>query len=399
MDAFGAVDNEAAVEDVRRLEQRCSYVIERLRDAVFSQSRRKELELRFSIGRAAEMVGRTTKAIRDAERDGRLPLPKTDERGRRTGYSLESINRMRRVFGTLPWRGEDDDPIVMAVQNFKGGVGKSTLVVHVAQFLALRGYRVCVIDCDSQATCTTLFGLNPDLDFADEDTVLPFILRGGQTDLRYALRSTYWPGITLIPANLGLYNAEYEFAARLKGNPSQLDRLKVGIETVASEFDVVLLDPPPALGMISLSVLRAANALVIPVPPSTIDFSSTMHFFSMLTETLEILDRVGLGRRYKFLRVVATKMDERKSAHVAVARMMLSEFGKVMLDSPIRDSAEIDNATTRLSTIYELTGPITSRETHERCRANLDSVIGELELQIKRTWRSHREGLRRRGLA
>jgi chromosome partitioning protein len=399
MDALGYPDEEVSVDVVRRLEQKCSAVLDKLRDAVFSPAAEKSLTLRFNVGRAAEMIGRTTKSIRDAEKDGRLPPPLTDERGRRSGYSLEAVNRMREVFGTLPRRGEDDEPLILAVQNFKGGVGKSTLVVHLGQYLALKGYRVCIVDCDSQASSTTIFGINPDLDLTDDDTIFPFILHGGQRDLKYALRDTYWPGIKLIPANLGLYNAEYEFAARLKGNPSQLDRLKVGIETISDQFDVILLDPPPALGMISLSVLRAANALLIPVPPSTVDFSSTVHFLSMLTETLEVLERVGLGRSYKFMRAVATKMDERKSAHTAIARMMLAEFGQMILDTQIKDSAEIDNATARLSTIYELDGPITSRETHDRCRANLDAMMAEVELLMRKTWPSHRDALRRLGLA
>ena len=181
------------------------------------------------------------------------------------------------------------------VFNQKGGVGKSTTVCHLAQYFALKGYRVCVIDCDSQASTTATFGLNPDVDIdEDEETLYPFFRYGGPKTLHYALRATYWPGIAIIPANLGLYDAEYEFAARMAREPAFiLDRLREGIQTIEDQFDIILLDPPPALGMLSLSVLRAANALLIPAPPNNIDFGSTAHFLKMLETTSAELARHG----------------------------------------------------------------------------------------------------------
>lgn len=153
-----------ALDDLSQLSRSASHVIERLRERVFAPERRKQLELRFNVRSASEMVGRTEKAIRTAEADGRLPEPEKDpDTGRRNGYSLSDINQMREVFGTLPHRAPEDPPLILAIQNFKGGVGKSTVVTHLAQYFALKGYRVCVIDCDSQASTTAIFGLNPDV--------------------------------------------------------------------------------------------------------------------------------------------------------------------------------------------------------------------------------------------
>jgi chromosome partitioning protein len=380
------------------LNQRAEHVISRLRASVFAPGEVKVVDHRFSITRTAEMVSRTSEAIRQAELDGRLPAPRIGANGRREGYTLAEVNHMRDVFGTRPRRGEQDPPIILAVQNFKGGVGKSTLTCHIAQYLALRGYRVAVVDCDSQASCTTIFGFNPDIDIEDEQTLLPFFRHGGAADLDYALRPTPWAGIDLIPANLGLYQAEYEAAARLRGNPDALDRLRRGVESMADRYDVVLLDPPPALGMVSLAVLRAANALLIPTPPSTVDFASTSHFLSMIVDTLQTLEDHGLGSRgYHFLRVVATKVDEGKSAHTQIREMMQAVFGSDMLTNCLLDSAEIDNANVQLRTVYEL--PNSGSRTHERCRNNLDRLNGEIELLIRKAWPSHRPELRRLGMA
>jgi chromosome partitioning protein len=380
------------------LDKRAAHVITQLRASVFAPGEEKIVDHRFTITVTAAMVGRTSEAIRQAELEGRLPPPRLRDNGRRDGYTLAEVNHMRDVFGTRPRRADADPPIILAVQNFKGGVGKSTLSCHIAQYLALKGYRVAVVDCDSQASSTTLFGFNPDIDIGDEETLLPFFRHGGSTDLAYAVRPTPWAGIDLIPANLGLYQAEYEAAARLRGNADALDRLRRGVESMAEQYDVVLLDPPPALGMLSLAVLRAANAMLIPTPPSTVDFASTSHFLSMIVDTLRTLEDHGLGGRgYHFLRVVATKVDEGKSAHTQIRQMMSTVFGSDMLTNSLLDSAEIDNANVQLRTVYEL--PTTGSRTHDRCRNNLDRLNEEIELLIRKAWPSHRAELRRLGMA
>lgn len=390
-----------SLSGLQNLSNRADTVMNRLRDRVYAPGSEKRLELSFNVRSAAEMVGRSEKLIRDAEADGRLPEPRKDpDTGRRTGYSLAEVNRMREVFGTLPHRTPGDPPLVMAVQNFKGGVGKSTLVTHLAQYFALKGYRVCVIDCDSQASTTAVFGLNPDVDVdEDEDTLYPFFRHGGPATLHYALRATYWPGIAMIPANLGLYDAEYEFAARMARDHSfVLDKLRDGVESIQDQFDIILLDPPPALGMLSLSVLRAANALLIPAPPNNIDFASTAHFLKMMAATLGEISQHGGARTYSFVKIVATKMDDQKSAHVAIKRMMDAVFPHDVLQSVLKDSAEIDNATANLKTVYELTGPARRTETHKRCRAYLDAVGREVEILIRKTWPGHHSDLRKEGI-
>jgi chromosome partitioning protein len=269
----------------------------------------------------------------------------------------------------------------------------------LAQYLAIKGYRVCLIDCDSQGSSTALFGYVPDLDITEDETLYPFFRHAETTSLAYAVRETHWDGLYLIPANLKLYSAEYELAARMaRADPTLLNRLGEGITSIGDHFDVVILDPPPALGTISLSVMRAANALLVPVPPTVVDFTSTTSFFAMLYETMAVVADRDMPVDLAWIRILATRADEQKSIQTELLGMMRSLFGETMLRTVLKDSAEIDNASARLMTVYELEKPVTSRETYQRCLTYLNATNAEIETQIRLTWPSHREALKAIGV-
>jgi chromosome partitioning protein len=184
-----------------------------------------------------------------------------------------------------------------------------------------------------------------------------------------------------------------------RGQGRLIDRLSQGIASISDRFDVIVLDPPPALGAISLSVLRAANALIVPVPPTVMDFSSTAAFLAMLDETIETLSENDLAPTLRFLRFVASKVDENKSMQKELLNLMRTLFGHAMIRTPLKDSAEIDNATARLMTVYELDGPVTSSAVRNRCLAYLDGVNAEIEIDIRSMWPSHLGRLRKEALA
>lgn len=382
------------------IQARAQDLLSLLRDEVLGgEDATKTVNRRFTIGEAADLIGRSTQLIRDAEADGRLPEPAKTAKGRRTGYALEELSRMRDVIGKPVGRAEGDPPVVLSVQNFKGGVGKSTTTIHLAHYLALHGYRVLVVDCDSQASTTSLFGLLPDLEVPETGTIRAYLSDPDTYPIESLIRPTCWPGLDLIPANLSLYQAEYELAAsaaRTEGGLA-VDRLARGVHQAAEEYDVVLLDPPPALGMVSISVLAACNALLVPVPPVLVDFSSTAQFLGMLKEVTDLLARQGLLRQYSWVRALVTKATDAKSAHVRVEEMIRAVFAGEVLRATMRDSAEIDNAMSSLMSVYELEGPMTSRETHMRCRNILDAVNGEIETLIRSSWPSHRSQLLKEG--
>jgi chromosome partitioning protein len=366
-------------------------MVERLRKQAFLPDSRKTLDVRYGIAEVASLLGCSTNRIRTAEDDGRLPPFPASESGRRIGYSIGDVLNMRDVLGASPRRQENDEPVIIAVQNFKGGVGKSTVTTHLAHNLAVAGYRVLVVDCDSQATTTTLFGFNPHLYVKREETLYPYLsIEPTQDDLTYAIKKTPWPNVDLIPSNLELFDVEYELAAAgADGNSvlvTRFRKLRSGLQDLAKDYDVVLLDPPPALGTISLAVMQAANALLIPLAATTPDFCSTVQFLSMMHQVLEQLEGAGINVQYNFVRLLCSKFDNNDPSHSMVQTIMDAAFGPALLPVPIFESAEISHAAMRMMSVYELDKPIGARGTHKRCRANLDEALGQVEQLVRKGW-------------
>ncbi len=379
------------IERIGELADAGERMIERLRRKAFLPESRKGLHVRFGIAEAAQLLACSTNRIRMAEEDGRLPPPPPSENGRRPGYTVEELLNMRQVLGASPARAPLDVPAIIAVQNFKGGVGKSTVTTHLAHYFAVQGYRVLVVDCDSQATTTTLFGFNPHFNITREETLYPYLsIDPTQADLLYAVKKTPWPNVDLIPSNLELFDVEYELAAAGADGGSILAtrfrKLKAGLNDLARSYDVVILDPPPALGTISLAVMQAANALLVPLAATTPDFCSTVQFLSMMDQVLHQLMEAGIEVQYDFVRLICSKFDGNDPSHAMVRQIMEQAFGPALLPVPILESAEISHAAMRMMSIYELDRPIGTARTHKRCKANLDEALGQVEALVRRNW-------------
>jgi chromosome partitioning protein len=317
----------AVVDQIGDLAEAGEKMVERLRRKAFLPDSRKELNVRFGIAEAAQLLGCSTNRIRMAEEDGRLPPAPPTENGRRPGYNVEELLNMRQVLGASPERAPLDIPAIIAVQNFKGGVGKSTVTTHLAHYFAVQGYRVLVVDCDSQATTTTLFGFNPHFNIQREETLYPYLsIDPTQVDLLYAVKHTAWPNVDLIPSNLELFDVEYELAAAGSDGGSVLAarfrKLKQGLMDLARHYDIVLLDPPPALGTISLAVMQAANALLVPLAATTPDFCSTVQFLSMMDQVINQLQTAGIEVDYQFVRLLCSKFDSNDPSHSMVRAIM-----------------------------------------------------------------------------
>jgi chromosome partitioning protein len=371
--------------------------LQRMHELGQEPSAQKDLKRLFSPSEAAEMVGRDRTTLARAEAEIGVELPaRNPDNNRRVGYTLGQVQAFRAHFGTLPWRDpETDAPIVVACQNFKGGVGKSTTCVNLAHYLALKGYRVLVVDTDSQATTTSMFGYVPDAEIDEDATILPY-LSGYQTTLDYAVRKSYWPNIDLIPACLALYEAELAIVMHLAAQQDVDKRvqffleLKYGLQTVADNYDVILLDSPPALGMISINVLMAADALLVPSAARMFDFSSTVQFFRMVHNYIGKIDPT---KQYRWISVLTTLFDQRYESQKQFYEVMTTCFGDSVFKRVFFHSAEVINSAA------QFVGPYEQPKPNRKVLEMMDNVFGEIEVALLKEWPSKRSLLSERGIA
>lgn len=379
------------VNTLRNMTRSCEMMRDRVKAVVFKPEDRKVLDITFGPTAAAELLGRTPEALAKAEREGRLSPPKQLGNGRRF-YTLEDLTQIRTALNIRPGKLASEDAVVVAVQNFKGGVGKSTITKHFADFLALQGYNVLVIDCDPQASTTTMFDIQPETLIDEEETLGNFLSpRSTFDDFRMSIHDTAWPTIKIVPSSLGLQDAEWDLTATLREGGQAvregLQRLRIGIESVKKDFDVILLDPPPAMGFLGLNVMAAATGMLIPVPARQLDYLSTIHFMDTIAENIEILEENGTPVDYGFIRIVCSAYSPNKPGEADMWKMMKATYANFLLNQPILASEEIKNATQAFRSIYE-SKPSAAHSTYNRCRDNLNSVFGEVLSEIQEQWPS-----------
>src|SRR3954454_4437067 len=184
---------------------------------LFPPTAKKSLR-RFSSGEAAGLVGVDPGCLRRLSLEGRGPQPDVSQAGRRS-YSIEDIQALRVYLDEsgkadrryLPCRRGNEHFQVICVVNFKGGSGKTTTSAHLAQHLALRGYRVLAIDLDPQASLSALHGYQPEFDVGENETLYGAIRYDAERrPLSEITRQTYFPGIDIVPGNLELMEFEHD---------------------------------------------------------------------------------------------------------------------------------------------------------------------------------------------
>jgi len=348
-------------------------------------------------------------------------------------FTLEEVLRLRAHFaegGTkeyLPYRPKGLPAKVVAVANFKGGVGKTSTAAHLAMSAALDGYKVLVIDLDSQGSMTSIMGGQ----VADEwKTVFPLIAKdyaeavGEENTVREAageallpldetmraaletsaadvIQPTHWPNIDLIGAQLNLYWAEFQIPVWRMGLRrwplwdalgNFLDK-----EGVLERYDIVLLDTPPALGYLTINALSAADILLVPLGASFLEFDSTGRFFDMLYSTFASIEEgENAARRaagidevkfeWDVVRTLITRFDANQQADLA--NVIQAYFGDFMNAHRQEFTALVGQAGVQVNGIYEADYREFNRDTYMRGREVFDRTYAELkEILVGAWWR------------
>lgn len=366
-----------------------------LRESLFPPTSQKALR-RFSSGEASRLIGVTDGYLRQLSIAGEGPQPGLGVAGRRS-YTLSQINELRQFMerskpgkGFVRHRMAGEKLQVLAVVNFKGGSGKTTTAAHLAQYLALQGYRVLGVDLDPQASFTALHGFQPEFDVGPNETLYGAIRYDDDVrPLSQIIRRTYFDGLDLIPANLELMEFEHDTPKALGDKRTGalfFARVSQALATVEDRYDVVVIDCPPQLGFLTLGALCAASGLLITAHPQMLDIMSMCQFLLMTADLLAVVRKAGGHLDYDFIRYLVTRYEPSDAPQTKMVAFMRSMFQDRVLTHPMLKSTAVSDAGLTKQTLYEVGREFFTRSTYDRAIESLDAVNGEIETLIRASW-------------
>lgn len=381
-------------EIIQQNADRLAVALENHMRTSFMPDARKELRP-FTSAEAAEFLGMDPARLRKLHFDGKIPEVEMDGRGRRL-YSGANIGEIRRVLDAqsrkhgqfLPGRREGDRLQVIAVANYKGGSSKTTTAIHLAQRLALRGYRVLAIDIDPQGSLTTMFGYTPETEFQSGGNIYDAIRYDDPVPMHEVIRKTYFPNLDLAASGLVLAEFEHETPRALneRREPMFFKRLGLAIDQVEADYDVVVIDCPPQLGFLTMSALIAATTVLITVIPSMLDIASMNQFLQMTAGLLNVVSNYGASLEYDHLKFLITRFEPSDGPQAQMAGFLRALFTDQVMTHTFLKSTAVSDAGLTQQTLYEVDRGEFNRNTYDRAVELINSVVGEMEELIQAAW-------------
>ncbi len=221
-------------------------------------------------------------------------------------------------------------PRIIAIANQKGGVGKTTTTINLATALAAVGRKVLLIDMDPQGNASTGLGIER----ADRETNTYHLIIGEAT-LREVAVKTAIPGLNIVPSGMDLTGAEIE----LVGVGRREFRLRKALAGMADDFDYVLIDCPPALGLLTINALVAAQAVLVPLQ---CEFFA-LEGISYLVKTIERV-RQAFNPTLELQGIVLTMFDKRNNLSGMVADDVRQYFGDKVYKTMIPRNVRVSEA-------------------------------------------------------
>jgi chromosome partitioning protein len=220
---------------------------------------------------------------------------------------------------------------VIACANQKGGVGKTTTVINLAAYLALAGRRVLVVDLDPQGNATS--GLGFDRQRGGASSIYPALVEPGLT--RSVVQATQIEGLSLIPSGLDLAGAEVE----LVGVAQRERKLSAALAQLRDAYDFIILDCPPAVGLLTVNALTAADAVLVPIQCEYY----ALEGLGQLLATIDLV-RDNLNPRLRLGGVLLTMYDARTTLSSDVAAEVRRHLNGTVYETLVPRSVRLAEA-------------------------------------------------------
>lgn len=382
----------ATLSDIEAMSRRAELAIEQIRETLLSPDSIKSAPI-FNISQLEHFTQVDRNKINYAVKKAEIPAGAMPEGGGRRTWTTGEVQQSVRHFRPEIQRPKGVSAVTIAVANFKGGVTKTTTAATLAQGLSLRGKKVLLVDVDAQASLTTLFGLLPGVEINQPDTLAP-LFAGDEEDAQYAVRKTYWPDLDLIPAMTRLYASEFKLPSRQKDEPGfefwrVLDR---GLDPLRDTYDVIIIDTPPSLSYTTINAVMAADGLVVPVPPSTLDFASLSQFWSLYLDIAHELNELrGEAKKFEFVDILASRVDANDTSSRVVKTWLREVYAERVLATEIPRTSVAGTASVGFGTVYDLPKGSTNSGTYSRAFDAYDQFVNEVDAQIQAVWVSWSE--------
>lgn len=362
-------------------------------EATFPPDAQKGLR-RFSMREAAELLRINQNTFRhhvsnlDTFPDGEI------DRGNRRSFSAEELVKAQRVLletGRIkadehPHRQPGEECQILTVFNLKGGSAKTSTVAHLSQLMGLRGYRVLVVDLDSQASLTNLFGVTPELD-PDMPTSYDLVRAENPLPASDVIRRTNFPTVDLIPASMDIMEYEFEVALSFKhGATTFHSRIRDALEPVLDRYDLVIFDTPPQLSFAVISALFASTGVVIPLNASMLDVMSLSSFLAMASNLMGVVEEHAPEHGLNFVRVLITRYENTDSPQVQISSLLRTVLGEAVLPAEFLKSTAVGDAANTQQSIFEVEPRDVNRKTYERAIESVSRVTDEIEKEILKAW-------------
>lgn len=378
--------------------ERAAAMMNEIRSAMLAPTARKTPPI-FNLSQLAALCGIEKGSLSHRMGRGDLPPGRLNSSGSRREFSLAEARSWIREYRRDSLRPPGAEAVTIAIGNFKGGVSKTTTAVTLAQGLTLLGHKVLVIDTDPQGSLTTLFGILPDTEVEEHDTILPLAM-GSETSIRYAIRPTYWDGIDLVAAAPVLFGAEFALPARQTQEPGfEFWRvLDLGIDDVRADYDVIVIDTPPALSYTTINAFMASNGIIMPLPPNALDFASASQFWSLFADlTSELITKRGLSKSFDFIHVLLARVDSSDAASNIVRQWIGSTYAEKVLPVEIPKTAVTATSSAEFGTVYDISRYDGSAKTFKRARDAYDTFVSYIEGSIRSVWQQQAAAARAAG--